>query len=98
MKKTCQIQDPIRQGSARPKAKSRPPSPEAPKAKASPAKARHDRRSAEDRLAELKRRLLEISDLGSAGSVLGWDEATYMPKGGAAARGRQSATLSRIAP
>ena len=55
-----------------------------------------DRRSAEDRLAELKRRLLEISDLGAVGSVLGWDEATYMPKGGAAARGRQSATLSRM--
>ena len=54
-----------------------------------------DRRSAEDQLTELKQRLLEISDLGAVGSVLGWDEATYMPKGGAAARGRQSATLSR---
>ena len=53
-----------------------------------------DRRSAEDKLKELKRRLLEISDLGAVGSVLGWDEATYMPTGGAAARGRQSATLS----
>src|SRR5262245_19450286 len=55
------------------------------------------RLSAEDRLKELKNRLLEISDLGAAGSVLGWDQATYMPKGGAAARGRQSATLSRLA-
>ena len=64
--------------------------------KASPVKSRPARRSAEDRLAELKRRLLEISDLGSVGSVLGWDEATYMPTGGAAARGRQSATLSRM--
>jgi len=53
--------------------------------------------SAEDRLAELKRRLLEISDLGAASSVLSWDQATYMPKGGAAARGRQSATLQRLA-
>jgi carboxypeptidase Taq len=53
--------------------------------------------SAEARLAELKRRLLEISDLGAAGSVLGWDQATYMPKGGAAARARQGATLSRLA-
>jgi carboxypeptidase Taq len=55
-----------------------------------------DRRSAEARLAELKQRLLEISDLGYAGAVLGWDEATYMPKGGAVARGRQSAAVSRI--
>src|SRR5262245_56732833 len=53
--------------------------------------------SAEARLAELKRRLLEISDLNSAGAVLGWDQATYMPKGGAAARARQGATLSRLA-
>jgi len=52
--------------------------------------------SAEDRLAELKRRLLEISDLGAASSVLSWDQATYMPKEGAAARGRQSATLQRL--
>jgi carboxypeptidase Taq len=29
--------------------------------------------------------------------VLGWDEATYMPKGGAPARGRQSALLQRLA-
>jgi carboxypeptidase Taq len=53
--------------------------------------------SAEDTLAELKRRLLEISDLGAASSVLSWDQATYMPKGGAAARGRQGATLQRLA-
>ncbi|NJO23839.1 MAG: carboxypeptidase M32, partial [Sphingomonadales bacterium] len=53
--------------------------------------------SAEARLAELKRRLLEISDLNNAGAVLGWDQATYMPKGGAAARARQGATLSRLA-
>jgi carboxypeptidase Taq len=55
-----------------------------------------DRRSPEDKLKELKQRLLEISDLGAVGSVLGWDEATYMPKGGAAARGRQSAAVSRM--
>ena len=41
--------------------------------------------------------LLEISDLNSAGAVLGWDHATYMPKGGATARARQGATLSRLA-
>jgi carboxypeptidase Taq len=52
---------------------------------------------AEERLKELKRRLLEISDLRGANAVLGWDQATYMPKRGAEARGRQSATLSRLA-
>ena len=44
-------------------------------------------------LAELKRRLSEIYDLNAAKSVLTWDEATYMPKGGAAARGRQAAQV-----
>lgn len=53
--------------------------------------------SAEDKLGELKQRLFEISDLSNAGAVLGWDQATYMPKGGAAARARQGATLSRLA-
>src|SRR5262245_58851476 len=60
-------------------------------------RARASRLSAEDTLAELKRRLLDISDLGAASSVLSWDQATYMPKGGAAARGRQSAILQRLA-
>jgi carboxypeptidase Taq len=48
-------------------------------------------------LADLKQRLAEIYDLNSAGSVLSWDEATYMPSGGAAARGRQVAILRRLA-
>ena len=48
-------------------------------------------------LAELKQRLGEISDLHCAGAVLGWDQATYMPEAGAAARGRQSAALYRLA-
>jgi carboxypeptidase Taq len=65
--------------------------------KASPKPMKRNGRSDEDRLKELKRRLLEISDLWAAGAVLGWDQATFMPKRGAAARGRQSATLSRIA-
>ncbi len=65
-------------------------------AKAPSATKRNNRRTAESNLADLRRRLLEISDLGAVGSVLGWDEATYMPKGGAAARGRQSATVSRM--
>jgi carboxypeptidase Taq len=54
-------------------------------------------RSVEDRLIELKRRLLEIADLGAAGSVLAWDQATYMPSGGAPARGRQAAMLRKLA-
>src|SRR5262249_10624502 len=44
--------------------------------------------STEAMLAELKRWLMEISDLNCAGAVLSWDQATYMPPGGAAARGR----------
>ena len=53
--------------------------------------------SMEKRLAELKLRLREISDLESAGALLAWDQSTYMPPGGATARGRQMATVSRIA-
>src|SRR5262245_44637008 len=45
----------------------------------------------------LKTRLREIDDLQRAGSLLHWDQATYMPPGGAPARGRQLATLSRLA-
>jgi len=51
----------------------------------------------EDKLQALKTRLLEINDLESAGSVLSWDQETYMPPGGAAARARQLGTLSRLA-
>ena len=51
----------------------------------------------EARLAELKSRLREIGDLNYAGAVLNWDQATYMPKGGAGARSRQAALLSRLA-
>ena len=56
-----------------------------------------NRRSAEQMLVELKRRLREISDLNAAGDVLNWDQATYMPEGGAGARGRQRAMLNRLA-
>ena len=55
------------------------------------------RRSDETMLNELKSRLLEINDLLAAGSLLRWDQATYMPRGGAPARSRQSATLHRFA-
>src|SRR2546426_9028110 len=49
------------------------------------------------KLAELKGRLMEVYDLNMAAAVLGWDQATYMPPGGAPARGRQLATLGRLA-
>jgi len=48
-------------------------------------------------LAALKARLFEIDDLNGAAALLRWDQTTYMPEGGAAARGRQLATLSRLA-
>ena len=48
-------------------------------------------------LVELKRRLREISDLSAAGDILTWDQATYMPRGGADARARQCAALYGLA-
>ncbi len=50
----------------------------------------------ERELEDLKTRLQEIYDLNSASAVLSWDQATYMPPGGAAARSRQMATLSQL--
>jgi carboxypeptidase Taq len=49
------------------------------------------------RLNQLKELLGEIADLNAAVAVLGWDQNTYMPPGGAEARGHQLATLSKIA-
>ena len=49
------------------------------------------------KLQELKTLLTEVDDIYSAASLLYWDQATYMPPGGAAARGRQMATLQQIA-
>jgi hypothetical protein len=66
-------------------------------ADAATAKPRRNRQPAEAKLAELKRRLLEISDLMAAEALLDWDQSTHMPGGGANARARQSATLSRLA-
>ncbi|MBI5960938.1 MAG: carboxypeptidase M32 [Chloroflexi bacterium] len=51
----------------------------------------------ETKLQELKTRLIEVNDLQSAAGVLYWDQSTYMPKGGAAARARQLSTLGRLA-
>ncbi len=47
--------------------------------------------------AALKQRWFEIYDLNMAASVLRWDQATYLPPGGAPARGRQLALLARLA-
>jgi carboxypeptidase Taq len=47
-------------------------------------------------LADLKQRLQTINDLRGANNVLSWDQATYMPPGGAAARGRQLALLAGL--
>lgn len=49
------------------------------------------------KLAELRARLQEISDLDAIGHLLHWDQSTYMPPGGASARGRQMAAVSRLA-
>jgi carboxypeptidase Taq len=46
--------------------------------------------------AELKQRLQTIEDLRCAEQVLIWDQSTYMPDGGAEARGRQLALLSSM--
>ncbi len=47
-------------------------------------------------LVELKSHLADIHHLGTAGSVLAWDQRTYMPPKGAAARAAQLSTLSKI--
>jgi carboxypeptidase Taq len=54
-------------------------------------------RSEQALLADLKQRLREIADLDAVGAVLSWDQATYMPRGGAEARGRQGALIGRLA-
>ncbi len=51
----------------------------------------------ETKLAELKSILAQVNDLNSATALLSWDQNTYMPSGGAPARARQLATLSRLA-
>lgn len=48
-------------------------------------------------LEPLMNRLLEIRRIQSAASVLSWDQETYMPAGGGAARAEQIATLEGLA-
>jgi carboxypeptidase Taq len=47
-------------------------------------------------LETLKGRLAQISDLENAAAVLSWDQQTYMPPGGAAARAEQLGTLAEL--
>lgn len=51
----------------------------------------------EQQLQKLKARLQQADDLNMAAALLSWDQSTYMPAGGAEARGRQMATLSSMA-
>jgi carboxypeptidase Taq len=50
-----------------------------------------------EKMQELKDRLKEVSDLYYTSALLGWDQQTYMPTGGAEARGNQLALLGRLA-
>jgi carboxypeptidase Taq len=50
-----------------------------------------------DKIQQLKEILAEISDLQYAAALLGWDQQTYMPPGGAEARGNQLALLGKLA-
>ncbi len=68
----------------------------APSGRRGSTKARKGSPSAEATLGELRGRLLEISDLSASAAVLAWDQATYMPVGGAEARGRQCSLISRL--
>lgn len=49
-----------------------------------------------DRLEQLKTILAEVTDLGRAAALLDWDQETYMPPGGVAARSDQLSTLLRL--
>ena len=48
------------------------------------------------KLLELKSIINEISDVNKAVALLGWDQETYMPKGGIGDRANQMATLSKM--
>ena len=49
-----------------------------------------------ENLDRLKNRLADITHLSHAAAILSWDQTTYMPPAGAAARGEQLATLSKL--
>ena len=50
-----------------------------------------------DAITALRAHLATIVDLRNSAAVLGWDQETYMPMGGAAARAEQLGTLTRLA-
>ncbi|HSG44047.1 MAG TPA: carboxypeptidase M32 [Anaerolineales bacterium] len=50
-----------------------------------------------EKLEQLREILGEVSDIGHAAEVLGWDQQVNIPPNGHEARGRQLATLSKIA-
>ena len=47
-------------------------------------------------LRRLREKLQEIYDLEGAAALLGWDQSTYLPAAGTAARGRQMALMARL--
>jgi carboxypeptidase Taq len=53
--------------------------------------------TADPRFLDLTTRLAAIHDIGKAVSLLGWDQQVMMPRGGAASRAEQLATLQRLA-
>jgi carboxypeptidase Taq len=50
----------------------------------------------ENKFNELKKVFTEVIDLANVSALLGWDQQTYMPSGGAEDRGDQLATLAQI--
>jgi carboxypeptidase Taq len=50
-----------------------------------------------DKLEQLQTILGEVSDLYAAAALLGWDQQTYMPSGGAEGRGYQLGTVETLA-
>ncbi len=51
----------------------------------------------EEKLKQLKEKLAVVADLQAAAALLGWDQQTYMPPGGAEDRGHALGTLARLA-
>lgn len=51
----------------------------------------------QDKLQDLKARLIEANDLDRIGALLYWDQSANMPTGGSKARGRQQGLISRLA-
>lgn len=50
----------------------------------------------EEKIKQLRKKLAEIMDLTYIGALLGWDQQTYMPTGGAEGRGNQMALVGRL--